>query len=52
MPGFDGKGASDASHDVDRETDQDDRAAAEAIAGRTIENLSGAEGDHEGDSVS
>ncbi len=35
-------------HDVDDQAAQDDRPAAEAVARRAIEDLAGAEGDHEG----
>ena len=45
---FGGKGAADAGQDVDGDAAQDDRPAAEAVARRAIEDLAGAEGDHEG----
>ena len=48
MAGLEREGAADAGHDVDGEADQDDRPATEAIAGRAIEDLADAEGDHEG----
>jgi hypothetical protein len=42
------KGAADAGQDVGHQSAQDDRPAAEAVAGRAIKDLAGAEGDHKG----
>jgi hypothetical protein len=45
---FGGKGAADAGQDVHDKPAQDDRSSAEPVARRPIEDLAGAEGDHEG----
>ena len=48
MARFHREGTADAGHDIDRETAQDDRAAAETVAGGAVEDLAEAKGKHEG----
>jgi len=48
LAGFRGEGAADACQDVDGDATQDDRPAAEAVAGRAIKDLACAKSDHEG----